>query len=224
MNKFIRIIVLNLLVALIIPLGACKKESPKEAVNPSATTPVETVPDNPVEAKKMRMAEIIKELVDIEAQKEKLPELRVDEKLAQREQSLLKEGETLSAELTGGDLSKENALVEEVVKKYAPEYYEKLSAERAKAMIISAESRLRGIQYALEKYKCCYAKYPATDEGLLFLTLEHDDKGSFMDKNMLKDPWGNEIIYELVDEHQYNLKSLGPDGKDNTSDDIALEE
>jgi hypothetical protein len=220
MRQSVKFIALNLMIAFIIPVSSCKKDAPKEITNPPDATSIA----NQVEAKKKRMAEIIKELVDIKAQKEKSPELMRDAKLSQREENLMKEGEALSDELTGGIRIKENALVEEVVKKYAPEYYEKMSAERAKAMIISAQSCLKGIQSALEEYKCFYAKYPATDEGLLFLTLEHDDKGAFIGKSMLKDPWGNEIAYELVDEYQYKLKSLGPDGKNNTPDDIVLEE
>ena len=85
----------------------------------------------------------------------------------------------------------------------------------------------------LKQYKLYAGAFPETDDGLeaLYKRPSHIDddsekwRGPYMDgdPDELRDPWGNEFVYECpgkFNEDSYDLSSMGPDGKEDTDDDI----
>ncbi len=93
------------------------------------------------------------------------------------------------------------------------------SIHTAKAEL--ASSRLRIIKQALAFHKAKHGNYPSTEDGLKTLRHKHDDGPQFdMSNETLTDPWGNPFVYRLTAPESFILKSIGPDGKDGTSDDI----
>lgn len=81
----------------------------------------------------------------------------------------------------------------------------------------------------LELFRTHVGRYP---EELTELTEKPDDEeeaekwaGPYItDINSLKDPWGHELMYECpgeVNEERYDLSSMGPDGEEDTDDDIG---
>jgi type II secretion system protein G len=178
-----------------------------------------------MEAKKKRMGEIIKEIKAMEKQVTQKPESRNDPKMREKVENLMKEGDTVMKELTGGDRSKEDELGIEIVKKYAPEYYEEMQASLKQSQMVRAQSQLYNIKTALEQYHMDKGAYPTTEEGLRVLIKEDDPRRPPLlggGEKALKDPWGNPIIYKLSESPQFILKSAGPDGKEETTDDIEV--
>jgi general secretion pathway protein G len=74
-------------------------------------------------------------------------------------------------------------------------------------------------------------RYPTTAEGLKALLEKPSDPattnwhGPYPEKaSSLKDQWGHEFVYRCPGIHNtgsYDLYSMGPDGKENTADDIG---
>lgn len=90
------------------------------------------------------------------------------------------------------------------------------------------------ISRALDQFYLNMKRYPSTDEGLAALTtksaLENEDdavnwRGPYLKERVSKDRWNRDIIYrfpgEVRGEEFYDLVSLGPDGQENTADDIT---
>ncbi len=86
---------------------------------------------------------------------------------------------------------------------------------------------------ALKLYRLHSGKYPETEEGLEALfrrpsDIEEDSKkwiGPYLEGSPeeLVDPWDNELVYECpgkYNEDGYDLSSKGPDGEEDTEDDI----
>ena len=108
------------------------------------------------------------------------------------------------------------------------------SSERARVGIAQSQvGRNSLIANALKEYKLYAGAYPESDDGLeaLYKRPSHIDddsdkwQGPYMegDPNDLRDPWGNEFVYESpgkFNEDSYDLSSMGPDGKEDTDDDI----
>ena len=89
-----------------------------------------------------------------------------------------------------------------------------------------------GMYHALTLYRAQIGAYPTTDEGLRALVYrpsndevrEHWAGPYFSDPDFLIDPWGNAYQYACPAERGdrgYDLWSMGPDGVDNTDDDIG---
>ncbi len=108
-----------------------------------------------------------------------------------------------------------------------------------KANIRRAGVQVRQVVKALNMYKTDIKYYPTADDGGLSALIKApkpDDpsgrskwNGPYIKPKMLKDPWGNELKYELVEEEQprpsgpaVHVWSCGPNGKDNSGegDDI----
>ena len=88
-----------------------------------------------------------------------------------------------------------------------------------KAMQQDAQAQIELLGQALDLYRLEKHKYPASDEGLEALK-------SYLKKNVPKDPWGNDYIYESPgkDGRGYDLISLGADnaeGGEGTDMDIV---
>ncbi|MDG2422652.1 MAG: type II secretion system major pseudopilin GspG [Phycisphaerales bacterium] len=98
------------------------------------------------------------------------------------------------------------------------------------------KAQLDRIQSALKVYRANMGSYPTEEEGLTVLW----DKSSIEDEadasrwagpyieEPPKDYWGNEIVYQrptqlldTEDESVYDLVCLGPDGEQDTEDDIT---
>jgi general secretion pathway protein G len=88
-----------------------------------------------------------------------------------------------------------------------------------KAMQQDAQAQIELLGQALDLYRLEKHKYPTTDEGLEALK-------SYLKKNVPKDPWGNDYIYESPGKEGrgYDLISLGADnaeGGEGTDIDIV---
>ena len=88
-----------------------------------------------------------------------------------------------------------------------------------KAMQQDAQAQIELLGQALDLYRLERHKYPTSDEGLEALK-------SYLKKNVPKDPWGNNYIYESPGKEGrgYDLISLGADnaeGGEGTDIDIV---
>ena len=120
----------------------------------------------------------------------------------------------------------------------------RLLGTRKKANIKTAQSQIGLLRGALEHYMLDTNKYPATEEGLRALSVRpaEADAGSdpeggggggavdgwggpYLNKELPKDPWGNDYQYAYPPERGTSdfpdIWSWGPDGEDNTEDDIC---
>lgn len=91
---------------------------------------------------------------------------------------------------------------------------------------------IRNTESAVKFYHANLNRYPTTEEGLQVLIDKPEDEalaekwsGPYLEKREIpKDPWGNELKYERVDEadagQPFRIWSVGPDGQDGTDDDI----
>lgn len=91
------------------------------------------------------------------------------------------------------------------------------------------DSDLQAIGLALQSYESRALRKPTTEQGIKALvekpTLEPvpENYRPFM-KDMPKDPWGQEYKYSIPaqkSKDDYDLWSVGPDGKDGTEDDLG---
>jgi type II secretory pathway pseudopilin PulG len=78
-------------------------------------------------------------------------------------------------------------------------------ADRARAA-----SDMERIKNALEAFRVSQGEYPASTSGL----------GSYGLTNAPTDPWGRAYDYQ-PQKYTFTLRSLGPDGKGDTSDDVS---
>jgi general secretion pathway protein G len=88
-----------------------------------------------------------------------------------------------------------------------------------KAMQQDAQAQIELLGQALDLYRLEKHKYPTSDEGLEAIK-------SYLKKNVPKDPWGNDYIYESPGKEGrgYDLISLGGDnaeGGEGTDMDIV---
>jgi general secretion pathway protein G len=106
--------------------------------------------------------------------------------------------------------------------------------DEANIKLVEAQVQRNGtIAKGLKKYRFDVGTFPETEDGLeaLFRIPSHIDedanvwKGPYLDGSPeeLRDPWGEEFIYESpgkFNEDGYDLSSKGPDRKEDTEDDI----
>jgi general secretion pathway protein G len=111
----------------------------------------------------------------------------------------------------------------------------RILGSRKKADISTTKSQIGMLMASLETYDLDMRTYPETDQGLqalIELPSEEDSDstskwdGPYITKQAIpKDPWGNDYQYEFPptkgkDKEAPNIWSFGPDGEDNTEDDI----
>ncbi|MCA9023767.1 MAG: type II secretion system major pseudopilin GspG [Planctomycetaceae bacterium] len=116
----------------------------------------------------------------------------------------------------------------------------RLLGSKKKADINAAKTQIGMFQAALERYAIDVNTFPNTEEGLDALVSEPGDSeggdsesegrssswdGPYLKQNTLPlDPWGNSYGYEFPPKHskgdQPEIWSFGPDGEDDTDDDI----
>lgn len=90
------------------------------------------------------------------------------------------------------------------------------------AKIADAKVQIRNIETALKLYKLDSGSYPSTEQGLQALVAKpttgkipnnYKAEGYLENKNVPKDPWGNDYVYLSPGEHgDYDLASFGADG------------
>jgi general secretion pathway protein G len=93
--------------------------------------------------------------------------------------------------------------------------------------------QIDNIANALQHFRLDMDRWPTEEEGLEVLwksdALEDEAdqerwRGPYMDK-VLEDRWGNELVYrypgQIRGESYYDLVSFGPDGEEDTDDDIT---
>jgi general secretion pathway protein G len=89
----------------------------------------------------------------------------------------------------------------------------------------------RGLKAALRFFKDDCGRFPTQSENLKVLFQAPTDgsltnwRGPYLDlREVPKDPWGHEYIYRIPSTHgtnDYDLFSIGPDGRSDTVDDIG---
>jgi len=111
----------------------------------------------------------------------------------------------------------------------------RILGSRKKADISAAKSQIGMLSTSVESYAVDMKEFPSTDQGLKALVEAPSDKGNdkdtkwdgpYVSKSPIpKDPWGHEYQYEYPPKHgkdkSPDIWSLGPDGQDNTDDDIV---
>ncbi len=105
-----------------------------------------------------------------------------------------------------------------------PRMFGKVEKSKQKA----AKAQISLFETTLDTYRLDVGKYPTTEQGLKALRSKsgESDKwdGPYLSKEVPKDPWGNEYIYESPGEHgEYDLISMGADGSQGgKGDDIDI--
>ena len=98
---------------------------------------------------------------------------------------------------------------------------------RKKAKVDAALSQIGALGSAIELYNHCLDQYPPDLQALRVAPTDLPDPakwdGPYLAKDIPMDPWGWEYKYVapgLRNTDSYDLWSVGPDGVDNTNDDI----
>ena len=79
-----------------------------------------------------------------------------------------------------------------------------------------ARTQIEVLGTALDTYRLDIGQYPTSEQGLAALVIQPGDvsawDGPYLRKDVPKDPWGNDYIYNSPGEHgEYDLLSLGAD-------------
>ena len=98
-----------------------------------------------------------------------------------------------------------------------------------RAMQEKARADISVLEQAIETYRLDNFSFPTSEQGLAALTspppgLARPDRyreGGYI-RRLPQDPWGNPYVYKAPGEHgDYDLSSLGKDGKDGGEDENA---
>ncbi len=96
------------------------------------------------------------------------------------------------------------------------------------AKVEATKVQMKAIKDSLEQYKLDNGFYPTTEQGLRALVEKPNTPPvptkwrQYLDK-LPKDAWGNDFIYISPGvQRPFELRSLGPDGKEGTEDDIDV--
>lgn len=105
--------------------------------------------------------------------------------------------------------------------------YPKLAGRSEQARVTAAATQISSFSTALDAFEVDNGRYPRGKGGLLDLVNPPADtpswRGPYL-KEIPKDPWGNEYVYECpgrLNPSSYDLISPGPDGKSGSEDDIT---
>lgn len=94
-----------------------------------------------------------------------------------------------------------------------------------RARVAKVRGDIQALETALTMFKLDTARYPTTDMGLIALVKKPDDsfrnwkEGGYLSK-VSKDPWGSDYryVYPGTKGGEFDLYSLGPDGKEGTDE------
>lgn len=106
-----------------------------------------------------------------------------------------------------------------------PRLFGQLDSSKIKA----ARTQIEMLGAAMDTYRLDMSRYPSTENGIAALSEKPADaaeaakwRGPYLKKRVDKDPWGNSYIYKSPGEKSdYELSSLGADGKEGGSSDDA---
>ena len=106
-----------------------------------------------------------------------------------------------------------------------PRLFGQLGAAKGKA----ARAQIEMMGAALDSYRLDMSSYPLTEQGIAALSVKPVDpvaaglwRGPYLKKPVERDPWGNNYIYKSPGTNgEYELSSLGADGKEGGSGDDA---
>lgn len=105
--------------------------------------------------------------------------------------------------------------------------YPKLAGRSEQARTTAAATQISSFSTALDAFEVDNGYYPKGKAGLLDLVQQPRDtqnwRGPYL-KEIPKDPWGNDYVYECpgrMNPSSYDLTSGGPDGKVGSEDDIS---
>ncbi|MEW5803541.1 MAG: type II secretion system major pseudopilin GspG [bacterium] len=91
-----------------------------------------------------------------------------------------------------------------------------------KARIQAAQGQIALFETALDTYRLDNMRYPSNLEDLV---TNPEGSGGTWDgpyvKKLPKDPWGHDYYYTCDGSDSYTIASAGPDGQENTDDDIS---
>lgn len=98
-------------------------------------------------------------------------------------------------------------------------------SEEAKQKLVCIQ--MKNVSEALKMFKLDNGSYPDTEEGLDALIKNPSEEkypnysktGYFEETSMPKDPWKRKFIYVKEESGDYNVISLGADGKENGIDE-----
>ncbi len=128
---------------------------------------------------------------------------------------------------TGGFTLVEMLLVLVILATLAAIVYPKLSGRSEQARETAAKTQISSFSTALDAFEVDNGYYPRGKSGLQDLVQAPRDatswKGPYL-KEIPKDPWGNDYVYESpgrFNTTSYDLSSPGPDGKAGNDDDIT---
>jgi general secretion pathway protein G len=105
----------------------------------------------------------------------------------------------------------------------APKFFGKLDDAKVK----TAKAQLEMLSTALDTFRLDLGRYPTTEEGLNILWVKESSvkgwNGPYLPKKVLADSWKNAYIYKYPgkNKNDYDLYSLGADGKVGGEDDKA---
>jgi len=103
----------------------------------------------------------------------------------------------------------------------------KFSGRTEQAREAAAKTQIANFSTALDAFEVDNGKYPSGRNGLNDLVNAPRDaqnwKGPYL-KDIPNDPWTKPYIYQCPGKHNptsYDLASMGPDGRENTEDDVT---
>ena len=87
---------------------------------------------------------------------------------------------------------------------------------RAEAHVEVAEIEIRRLMEMVNMYYITNSELPGELEALT-------DSANPLTDEIPEDPWGNEYVYEVEGEREFDIFSPGPDGEAGTDDDVMVE-
>lgn len=98
------------------------------------------------------------------------------------------------------------------------------------AQQVTTDGKIKALETALTSYKIANLTYPTQEQGLDALVTRPSGEpkprrwNALMKPDGLNDPWGRKILYRNPGKRNaggYDVFSMGPDGLENTDDDIG---
>lgn len=99
-----------------------------------------------------------------------------------------------------------------------------------KSRVVAAQNQIEIFKLALQSYKIDCGRYPTKEQGLealwqkpLIYPVSPNWNGPYVDREIQKDPWGNDYVYSLTfsDKVPFTVLSYGADGVEGGNDEEA---
>lgn len=105
----------------------------------------------------------------------------------------------------------------------------RFSGRTQDAKLQTTRLQIENISMALDAFEYDCGRYPTSQEGLEALRQAPSSlrqwKGPYLKKSVPLDAWKNTFVYRVPGRKNpdFNLASMGPDGREGTADDISNE-